>query len=56
MIWKSTLPQQLLCRSVGHARRATGDLLASLENRFVGAIEDEEGLDGEGEQAQKAIV
>lgn len=56
MDWVSKLLEELL----GQEFRNRGDIgpsaLVALEGRLVGAVKDKDGMDGEGNQAKKAVV
>lgn len=56
---KPKLLQQLLGQELRHAcdpDTGAADFFVALEERFVGAVEDEERVDVEGEEAQEAVV
>lgn len=56
---KPKLFQQLLRQELRHAGDSdsrAADFLVPFEERFVRAVEDEEGVDVQGEEAQQAVV
>jgi hypothetical protein len=50
------LLQELLCEELGDGGDVRAGALVALEGRLVRAIEDEDGVDSERDQAEEAIV
>ena len=53
---ESKLLQQLLGEKLGDGGDIRSGAFVALERGLVRAIEDEDGVDGEGDQAQEAVV
>lgn len=56
MYWISKLLQQLLCEEFGDGCDVWTGALIALERWFVWAIEDEDGMNGKGDETEEAVV
>jgi len=52
----SKLLQQLLCKKFGDGCDIRAGALVALEGRLVWSIEDEDGVDGERDEAKEAVI